>query len=101
VICLLLITHTVTGAVTRGRTLQVGVLLPYTGSWPVGLGISGAVPLAIDYVRTDQDFALFRKLGYDLNYTIVNCPCDEGPGLVAFAELINLTPPMDVYIGNV
>jgi hypothetical protein len=86
---------------TSNRTLQLGVLLPYTGSWPVGYGISGAVPLAVNYIRTDPSFAHLRSKGYDFNYTIVDCPCDEGPGLTTFTRmLLTNQPPIDVYIGK-
>jgi hypothetical protein len=86
---------------TSNRTLQLAVLLPYTGSWPVGYGISGAVPLAVNYIRTDTSFAYLRRKGYDFNYTIVDCPCDEGPGLTTFARLLLTNqPPIDVYIGK-
>jgi hypothetical protein len=86
---------------TSNRTLQLAVLLPYTGSWPVGYGISGAVPLAVNYIRTDTSFAYLRNKGYDFNYTIVDCPCDEGPGLTTFTRLLLTSqPPIDVYIGE-
>ena len=82
------------------RILQMGVLIPYTGSWPVGLGISGAVPLAINFIRTDPRFEYFRQR-YDLNYTIIDCPCDAGPGLVTFSKLMLQTDPnIDIFIGK-
>ena len=81
------------------RILQLGVLLPYTGSWPVGLGISGAVPMAVNFVRTDPKFEYFRQ-NYDLNYTIIDCSCDAGAGLVGFAKLLLQTSPsIDIFIG--
>ena len=82
------------------RILQMGVLLPYTGSLPIGLGISGAVPLAVNFISSDPRFEYFRK-NYDLNYTIVDCPCDTGPGLVAFSNtLLQTDPKIDVFIGK-
>lgn len=83
------------------RTVQMAVLLPYKGLWTAGFGISGAVPLAVNYVRTDPSFAYMRSQGYDLNYTILNCPCDQGPGLAVFAKAYaSVNPVYDVFIGT-
>ena len=82
------------------RILQMGVLLPYTGSWPVGLGISGAVPLAVNFVRTDPKFEYFRQY-YELNYTIFDCPCDAGAGLVTFSKaMLKHDIQFDIFIGK-
>jgi hypothetical protein len=83
------------------RIIQAGVLLPYSGSLSIGYGISGAVPLAIEFIQMDPSFEFFRSRGYSINFTIVDCPCDAGPGLAAFSDLYAVSnPPIDVYIGR-
>lgn len=82
------------------RTLQLAALLPYTGSWPVGYGMSGAVPMAIDFINSDPSFAYIRKLGYRFNYTLVDCPCDEGPGMTSYAKLAMSDSPPAAFIGG-
>ena len=84
------------------RTLQMGVFLPYGGTWPIGAGISGAIPYAVERFRADPNFAFMRdQLGYDLNFTIRDTSCNEGIGVVAFANFVaaKSNPPIDVFIG--
>lgn len=100
VVTLILMTLAVQAA---NRTIQMGILLPFTGSLTIGQGISGAVPKAINKFNTDPSFAYLRNLNYSVNYTVVDCGCDEGVGLTAFANLYAAknNPPIDIYIGKV
>ena len=87
--------------VESSRTINMGVLLPYTGLSTPGYSISGAVPLAMEYVNSNPSLNNLKVHGYNLNFTIYNCPCDVGEGLAAFAEVYAKCsePPIDVYIG--
>jgi hypothetical protein len=98
----LLVLHQCSQVITAAnRTLQMGVLLPYTGALTTGYGISGAVPLALEYIHTDPSFSLLRDMGYEINFTIADCSCDIGPALEDFSYIYaRSNPPMDVYIGK-
>ena len=76
--------------------------MPYGGVWPIGIGISGAVPFAVEGVRSDPAFSFLRGQGFDLNYTIMDTSCDQGIGIIAFSNLLAAknNPPIDVYIGK-
>ena len=87
------------GAVNR--TLQLGVFMPYSGIWPIGVGISGAVPLAIENIRSDPAFSFLRSQGYDFNFTVQDSSCNQGVGIVAFSnfQAAKNNPLIDAFIG--
>ncbi|XP_033122599.1 atrial natriuretic peptide receptor 3-like [Anneissia japonica] len=67
------------GAGLYGETFDVvlGVLLPYTGSWPIGPKIASAAAIAVDDIQKDKSLLQNRSIGFIWNDT----HCDAGDGL--------------------
>ena len=83
------------------RTFRAGVLLPVTGSWPVGRTSAGAVTLALDHVNSDPTLTALRSGGHRIEFVWRDTQCDIGTGLTAMMEMkSNTSHPVDVFIGE-
>ena len=63
--------------------IHVALLLPFSGSWPIGPRIAGAAQLAVERVNADQ--ALLN--GHVLQYTWADSGCSAKQALKAVGEL--------------
>ena len=83
----------------KGETYTLGVLLPYTGSWPVGYTSAGAVKAALNEISLDQHLTKLTELMVDFNFTWEDTECLEEVGLV---QLVNMwmKHQVDVFIGE-
>ncbi|XP_071950714.1 atrial natriuretic peptide receptor 3-like [Antedon mediterranea] len=63
--------------------IVLGVLLPYTGSWPIGSKIASAASIAIDDIQNDPALLPNRSIGFLWNDT----RCNAGDGLYEVVDL--------------
>ncbi len=68
---------------TQGKDVNLAVLLPYSGHWPVGRTIAGAVSEAVDYVNNHPDLLQGRTLKFVWN----NTHCKGSDGLREMVDL--------------
>ena len=75
--------------------LRLAVLLPITGSWPVGAGLIGAVALAVEAVNSDSRILNGRRLSFVWG----DDGCDRTTSLAAFSNLLEQHGPIHALIG--
>ena len=64
--------------------VELGILLPMTGSWPVGRTIAGAAALAVERINTDA--SLLR--GKRLKFTWLDDGCSSSQGQRSMTDLL-------------
>ena len=74
--------------------LVIGFLTPMEGAWNAGQTISGAVPVAVDFVNS---FFYKTDIAYNVSFVWRNSGCDPGVALGAMSEL--LEHGVDVFVG--
>ena len=75
--------------------LRLAVLLPITGSWPVGAGLIGAVALAVEAVNSDPRILNGRRLSFFWG----DDGCDRMTSLAAFSNLLEQHGAIHALIG--
>ena len=83
----------------QGKTYTLGVLIPYTGTWPVGYTSAGAATAALNKINLDRDRTILRQLGADFNFVWEDTECLEEVGLVKFLNMW-MKHQVDVFIGK-
>lgn len=71
--------------------IQLGVLLPMTGRWPIGTRTAAAVPMAISAIMNDS--SLLPE--YNISFRIEDSSCEPEQGLRAIVGFQSV----DVFIG--
>jgi ABC-type branched-subunit amino acid transport system substrate-binding protein len=66
------------------EVIFIGILLPMTGSWPVGRTIAGAAALAVERINTDA--SLLR--GKRLKFTWLDDGCSSSQGQRSMTDLL-------------
>ena len=82
----------------QGKTHTLGVLIPYTGTWPIGYTSAGATTAALNKINLDQDLTILRQLGADFKFVWEDTKCLEEVGLVKLVDLW-IIHQVDVFIG--
>ena len=80
------------------KTYTLGVLIPYTGTWPIGYTSAGAATAALNKINLDQDLTILRQLGADFKFVWEDTDCLEEVGLVKLVDLW-IKHQVDVFIG--
>ena len=76
------------------KTLKIGALIPWTGSWPAGPRMASAILVAKDHIESHNLIP-----GYNLTYVWQDDMCSAGPSLRGISDLWVEKPSVDVYIG--
>ena len=95
----LALTFTLTTLLADSKTFHLGVLLPYTGYWPIGRTAAGAVGFALDVVNNDSSLTEVRRGGHRFNFTWKDTNCQEAHGLKVLIDLW-AEQPIDAFIGK-
>ena len=83
----------------EGKTFSIGVILPYTGTWPIGSKMAGAVAVAMERVNTDQMLSAVREGGHNFSFTWRDSQCLDNVGLPVVVELW-AKEHVDAFIGK-
>ena len=79
-----------------GTDVHFGLLLPYTGSWPVGQSISGAALVAVEDANT-----ILAPWNRTLRFIWHDTKCHKSNGLKEVVDLyFKLRPDFHAYIGG-
>ena len=81
------------------KTFHVGVLLPYTGTWPIGQTTAGAMTLGLERINTDVTLTSLRQGGHNFSAVWRDTRCLDSVGL---PEVINLwaVEKVDGFVGE-
>ena len=77
------------------KEIRVAVLVPITGTFQVGDGISPVIKAAFDDVNNDENLLV----GVNLTYTVQNSACDPVRAVGITADLMQSSASVDAYIG--
>ena len=94
-----LVTCFIDGYRIENKNYTLGVLLPYTGTWPIGSTSAGAGPLGVNVINNDKVFKELRNRNISFSYIWRDTKCDDLTGL---AELVTMwkDKKVDVFIGT-
>ena len=73
--------------VTAGKTFNLGILLPYTGTSLVGREAAGAIGVALQDVNSDRSLTALRAGGHTIAFDWRDSQCDEAIGLEMLVDL--------------
>ena len=80
---------------SNSRELQIGALIPWNGTWPVGPRMASALIVAFDTIKNKLNLLP----SYNLSYVWKDSQCDAGASLRAIADLRLVKPAIDAFIG--
>lgn len=73
--------------VSDAKTYILGVMLPYTGTWPIGRSAAGAMDVALDKINSDETLTAVRAGNHNFTAVWRNSQCLDNVGLPLVVDL--------------